>query len=100
MTSSTIPPLRSFPALRVHGAQRHAFDDSVIQESAIALVYNGIAFAVMLMLMQLGFRDALVESATLLHERLDGEVVLTHPLYEYLLVTRSFPEARLSQSLG
>lgn len=60
----------------------------------------GIAFAVMLMLMQLGFRDALVESATLLHERLDGEVVLTHPLYEYLLVTRSFPEARLSQSLG
>ncbi|MDZ4813278.1 MAG: formate dehydrogenase accessory sulfurtransferase FdhD [Pseudomonadota bacterium] len=48
MTSSTIPPLRSFPALRVHGAQRHAFDDSVIQESAIALVFNGIAFAVMM----------------------------------------------------
>ena len=60
----------------------------------------GIAFAVMLMLMQLGFRDALVESATLLHERMDGEVVLINPLYEYLLVTRSFPEARLSQSLG
>ena len=48
MTSSTIPPLRSFPALRVHGAQRHAFDDRVIQESAIALVYNGTAYAVMM----------------------------------------------------
>jgi len=48
VTSSTIPALRSFPALRVHGAQRQAFDDSVIQESAIALVYNGTAYAVMM----------------------------------------------------
>ena len=54
---------------------------------------SGIAFAVMLMLMQLGFRDALLESATLLHERLAGEIVLTNPLYEYLLATPSFPEA-------
>lgn len=61
---------------------------------------SGIAFAVMLMLMQLGFRDALLESATLLHERLAGEIVLTNPLYEYLLATPSFPEARLYQALG
>lgn len=60
----------------------------------------GIAFAVMLMLMQLGFRDALIESATLLHDRLDGEVVLISPLYEYLMAARSFPEARLYQALG
>ena len=39
-------------------------------------------------------------SATLLHERMDGEVVLTNPLYEYLAVTRSFPEARLYEALG
>src|SRR5512145_2654802 len=61
---------------------------------------SGIAFAVMLMLMQLGFRDALLQSATLLHERLAGEIVLTNPLYEYLLATPSFPEARLYQALG
>lgn len=60
----------------------------------------GIAFAVMLMLMQLGFRDALVMSATLLHERMDAEVVLINPLYEYLLATRSFPEGRLYEALG
>jgi len=60
----------------------------------------GITFAVMLMLMQLGFRDALLESATLLHDRLDGEIVLIHPLHEYLLATPSFPEARLYQALG
>lgn len=60
----------------------------------------GIAFAVMLMLMQLGFRDALIQSATLVHDRLDGEVVLISPLYEYLMAARSFPEARLYQALG
>jgi putative ABC transport system permease protein len=60
----------------------------------------GITFAVMLMLMQLGFRDALVDSATLLHDRLNGDIVMISPLYEYLLVSRAFPEARLYESLG
>lgn len=55
----------------------------------------GIAFAAMLMLMQLGFRDALLASATLVHERLRGEIVLISPLYEYLISTRPFPEHRL-----
>jgi putative ABC transport system permease protein len=60
----------------------------------------GIAFAAMLMLMQLGFRDALVSSATLVHEHLEGQIVLISPLYEYLISTRSFPEFRLQQALG
>jgi putative ABC transport system permease protein len=60
----------------------------------------GIAFAVMLMLMQLGFRDALIRSATLLHDHLEGELVLISPLYEYLRSTRSFPEHRLYQAMG
>lgn len=60
----------------------------------------GIAFAAMLMLMQLGFRDALVSSATLVHEHVEGQIVLISPLYEYLLSTRSFPEFRLQQALG
>jgi putative ABC transport system permease protein len=60
----------------------------------------GIAFAVMLMLMQLGFRDALIESATLIHDRLDGEIVLISPLYEYLMAARSFPDVRLYEALG
>jgi putative ABC transport system permease protein len=60
----------------------------------------GIAFAAMLMLMQLGFRDALLASATLVHERLAGEIVMISPLYEYLISTRSFPEHRLERALG
>ena len=58
----------------------------------------GIAFAVMLMLMQLGFRDALIASATLVHDRLDGEVVMISPLYEYLMASRSFPDEKLYQA--
>lgn len=60
----------------------------------------GIAFASMLMLMQLGFRDALIESATLVHDRLNGEVVLISPLYEYLMASRAFSDERLYQALG
>ena len=60
----------------------------------------GIAFAVMLMLMQLGFRDALIASATLVHDRLDGEVVIISPLYEYLMASRAFSDEKLYQALG
>jgi putative ABC transport system permease protein len=66
----------------------------------LAAAVSGIAFAAMLMLMQLGFRDALVSSATLVHEHLEGEIVLISPLYEYLISTRSFPEFRLRQAVG
>jgi heterocyst specific transport system permease protein len=61
---------------------------------------SGIAFAVMLMLMQLGFRDALIESATLIHYRLNGEVVLISPLYEHMSAARAFPDERLYEALG
>jgi putative ABC transport system permease protein len=60
----------------------------------------GIAFAAMLMLMQLGFRDALIASATLIHNRLNADLVLISPQYEYLIATRSFPETRLQQALA
>jgi putative ABC transport system permease protein len=60
----------------------------------------GIAFAAMLMLMQLGFRDALLDSATLVLERLNCDLVLVSPQYQYLLSTKSFSERRLYQALA
>ena len=54
MTASAIPPpgnfsaLRTFPAVGIDGTQRQPFDDRVIVEAAIALVYNGTAHAVMM----------------------------------------------------
>jgi putative ABC transport system permease protein len=60
----------------------------------------GIAFASMLMLMQLGFRDALLDSSVLVHTALQGDIVLLSPQYEYLASTKSFSQRRLYQALG
>lgn len=60
----------------------------------------GVAFAVVLMLVQLGFRDALFESATLLHSRLLADIVLVSSQYEHLLSTQSFTRRRLYQALA
>jgi formate dehydrogenase accessory protein FdhD len=40
--------LRSVSALRVGAAQRRTFDDAVIEETPIALLYNGTSYAVMM----------------------------------------------------
>ncbi len=60
----------------------------------------GISFSSVLMLMQLGFRDALFDSAVLIHESLRGDVVMMSPLYQTLGSTKSFPQRRLYQTLG
>jgi len=60
----------------------------------------GIAFAVILMLMQLGFEDALLSSAGLHFTHVACDVALVSPQYEFLLATKGFPERRLYQTLG
>lgn len=60
----------------------------------------GITFAVMLMLMQLGFRDALYQSSTKMHEHLRADLVLISPQYEYLYSTEHFSQRRLYQALA
>ncbi len=60
----------------------------------------GVAFAVVLIFMQLGFRDALFESASRFHRQLNGEIVLISPQFPYLVQPRSFSRRRLYQALG
>jgi putative ABC transport system permease protein len=60
----------------------------------------GIAFAVVLMLMQLGFQDALLSSVILFHSRLVGDLVLINPQYQNIISPKSFTERRLYQVLG
>lgn len=60
----------------------------------------GIAFADILMLMQVGFQDALFTSAVLLHRHLDADLVMIHPRYGYLMSTQSFSRRRLYQAIG
>jgi putative ABC transport system permease protein len=50
--------------------------------------------------MQLGIRDALFDSSVRLHEALQGDCFLISPRSTSLIAMESFPERRLSQSLG
>jgi putative ABC transport system permease protein len=58
----------------------------------------GIAFANILMLMQLGFRDALYDSNTRIHELLNTDIVLLSPTSRNLNTLTTFPRRRLFQA--
>ena len=60
----------------------------------------GIAFVVILLFMQLGFQDALFDSAVRVHEVLQGDLFLTSSQYKALTAQQSFPRSRLYQTLA
>jgi len=70
------------------------------QKIRLAVALAGVGFAVVLMTMQLGFRDALFASAVGLHQRLDGELFLIHPHHSFLALPRAIPRSRLYQALA
>lgn len=68
------------------------------QPARFAVALAGVVFAVVLILMQLGFSDALYASSVRLHERLTGDLVLIHPHYLYLANSKPFSQRRLYQA--
>jgi heterocyst specific transport system permease protein len=60
----------------------------------------GISFAVILMLMQLGLQDALLDAAVLQYNLFDADLVLFSPQYEYIAAPKSFRRTRLYQTLA
>ncbi len=66
----------------------------------LAAAIAGIAFAVIMMMMQLGFHDALFDSTTLLHQGLNGELTMVSRQYECAIATKSFTRRRLQQALA
>ncbi len=60
----------------------------------------GIGFADILMFMQLGFRDALFDSAVTFHKILQGDIFLISPQSTAIIAMKSFPSRRLYQTLG
>ncbi len=60
----------------------------------------GVGFAVMLMLMQLGFRHAMLGSAVHYQERLDYDLALISPKSVFIGLTHPFPRTRLYQALA
>jgi putative ABC transport system permease protein len=70
------------------------------QPLRLTIAVAGVAFAVILICMQIGFQRALFDSATRVHERLDGDIMLINPQSAYLAMMKPFPRRRLFQALG
>ena len=68
------------------------------QKIRLAVAIAGVAFAVILMFMQFGFRDALFRSAVNVHERLRADIVLIHPHYTIVALPISIARSRLQQA--
>lgn len=60
----------------------------------------GISFAVLLIMMQLGFRSALFESAVRFHERLNYDIALFSTSSVFIVRPQHFSARRLYQTLG
>jgi len=66
----------------------------------LIVALSGIAFAVLLIMMQLGFRSALFESAVRFHERFDYDIALFSPDSVFIVRPQAFSIRRLYQTLG
>jgi len=65
-----------------------------------ALFASGIAFAVVLMAVQLGIMNAMLDSNTVVFSRLNADLVLVNPARPSLLFRHTFDRRRLSQAMG
>jgi putative ABC transport system permease protein len=66
----------------------------------LAVAVAGISFAVVLILMQLGFRSALFESAVRYHERLNYDIALFSPDSVFIVRPQGFSIRRVYQALA
>ncbi|MEH2139669.1 ABC transporter permease DevC [Nostoc sp.] len=69
------------------------------EKTRLAVALAGIAFADILMFMQLGFRDALYYSNVRFHNSLQGDIVLINSQSSAVLAMRSFSQRRLYKAL-
>lgn len=70
------------------------------EKTRLAVAIAGIAFADLLMFIQLGLKDALYDSVSIPYQNLQGDIFLINPLFESLNVVQSFPRERLYQAAG
>ncbi|RAM49793.1 MAG: ABC transporter [Hapalosiphonaceae cyanobacterium JJU2] len=69
------------------------------ERTRLAVALAGIAFADILMFMQLGFRDSLYYSNVRFHSSLQGDIVLINPQSSALLSMKPFSQRRLYKAL-
>ena len=69
------------------------------QQARLLAAIAGIVFAVVLIMVQLGFQAALYESSTLHYDHMMADIVLLSPQYEAIMYNNSgFPLQRLNQA--
>jgi len=70
------------------------------EKNRLAVAIAGIAFADILIFVQLGFRDALFDSAVKPHQSLQTDLVLINPQFETFAAVKDFNRERLYQAQG
>ena len=70
------------------------------EKTRLAIALAGIAFADVLMLVQMGLQDSLYDSAVGPYRVLQGDLFLVTPKFESLGLVKSFPRQRLYQAAG
>lgn len=77
-----------------------AWRQLIKQKTRIAVALAGIAFADILMFVQMGLLDSLYDSATAPHRDLQADLVILNPQTKTLIDMLSFSKRRLYQTLG
>jgi putative ABC transport system permease protein len=70
------------------------------QPARLAVALAGIAFAGILMFMQLGFRDGLFDASVTIHKLFDADLVLISPRTMSSIGMAGFPRRRLVQAMA
>lgn len=70
------------------------------EPARLAAALSGVVFATLLIFMQIGFKNALFDSAVLVQNSLQADLFLMHRTTEALWRSASFPRARLAQALA
>lgn len=70
------------------------------EKSRLLVAMAGIAFADMLMFIQLGFQTALYDSNTRLHQKINADLILISPHGRNIVNLNTFPRRRLYQVLS
>ena len=72
----------------------------VHRKTRTAVAVSGIAFAILVVFVQLGFYGAVVNTALAISSRLDTDIVLVSPRFVHLSQASTLPRVRLFQALA
>ena len=70
------------------------------ERTRLIVAIAGVAFAVLLIFMNLGFQGALLATTVTFYEQLDADIFLTSPQSLEISATKAFPRTRLAQVAG